>query len=142
MKFLLHLFMKIKPTPAYIFSFLVLVFLLHELHDWMHVLVARAVCGSWGIRGFDYWEFSPSCTAAPSVQSLAIFAGPLVNYLFLWIGWKKMDRRNSLAAQSLGLSLVFAVLPLPRILAAIVGGGDETSGLRMLFQQAHVGNRH
>ncbi len=131
-----------KLTPTYILAFLILVFLIHELHDWMHVGVARLLCSCWGPRGFDNWEFGPCCTLAPAKQALATLAGPFVNYLFLWIGWKKMDRHHSPSDKSLGISFVFATLPLPRILAALVGGGDETAGLRQLFQHADGGNRH
>lgn len=134
--------MKIKLTPGYILSFFVLVFLIHELHDWAHYLIARAFCGCWGPRGFDSWAPCRECSASGRLLSLASGVGPLINYLAIWVGWKLMDAENTLEIKSLGFSLVFAALPLPRILAALSGGGDETTALRIAFQKPNGSNHY
>ncbi|MDR3713435.1 MAG: hypothetical protein P4L51_11500 [Puia sp.] len=134
--------MKLKLTPAYVLSFLSLVFLVHELHDWAHVIAARFICGCWGLRTFDYWTFCAHCNTDPEFQALAWFAGPAVSYIVVWTGWWLMDPRSSPKRKSLGFSLLFSALPFTRILAAAVGGGDETLGLRQIFQQEDGGNHH
>jgi hypothetical protein len=134
--------MKLKLSPGYILSFLSLVFLVHELHDWAHVISARVICGCWGIRAFDYWTYCSHCDVEKEIQALAWFAGPVVTYLVIWTGWWLMDPRSSPKRKSLGFSLLFSALPFVRILAAAVGGGDETLGLRQVFQQDDGSNRH
>src|SRR6202012_4538401 len=142
MKFLLHLFMKIKLTPLYILAFLFSVLLLHELHDWAHVLMARALAGCWGQRRFDSWDVGPCQVISNVGKAIAVLAGPLINYIFIWIGWNKMGVERTTVEKSIGLSFVFAALPLPRILGATSGGGDETNGLHLLFSHSGDNGRH
>lgn len=135
--------MKIKLTPLYLLSFFTLVFLVHELHDWAHTITAWSVCGCWGPRAFDFWDFCSKCTAtSPYPRVLAWITGPLINYILIWAGWGLMHPENPIEKRSLGFALVFATLPLVRILGALAGGGDETFALRQLFQHADGGNRH
>jgi hypothetical protein len=132
--FLLHLFMKLKLTPLYILSFLFLLFLVHEIHDWSHALMARAVSPCWGLRIFDGWDFCAGFKVTSGQRALALFAGPIINYILLWVGWGYLDPENPLEEQSLGCSLVFATLPLNGLLAAFDGGGDLTNSIRWLQQ--------
>jgi hypothetical protein len=125
--------MKLKLTPIYILSFLCLNFFIMELHDWLHAAVAALVSGTWGPRGFDRWQIGGVLSVSNGQRALATLAGPLVNYIALWIGWIKMGNRDSLADQSLGCNLVLAAQPVSMILAAFTGGGDTTIGLKLLF---------
>jgi len=136
--------MKIKLSPLYLLSFFALVFLVHEIHDWIHVLVARAVCGCWGTKAFDYWTLCAKSWVSVSNQGnvLITMAGPLFNYLVICWGWELMQPENELHQKSLGFSLVFASLPFPRIMGALAGGGDETLALKQIFLHADGGNRH
>lgn len=135
--------MKIKLTPAYVLSFFVLAFLIHEIHDWIHVFVAKGVTGCWGSKAFDLWNI---CTKkgpiSPRDNFMITIAGPLFNWLVICWGWELMSPENEIHQKSLGFSLVFASLPFPRILAAFVGGGDETNSLRMLFQRGDGHNHY
>lgn len=135
--------MKIKLTPLSLLSFFSLVFLVHELHDWAHAITAWSVCGCWGPRAFDFWDFCSKCAVgSPTLRALAWIAGPLINYILIWVGWGLMHPENSLDKRSLGFALVFATLPFLRLIAALSGGGDETYALRLLFQHPDGGNRH
>src|SRR3984957_7064153 len=116
--------MNLKLTPLYLLSFLILIFLVHELHDWAHTLVARAVCPCWGMRVFDGGDFCSVCFASAGERALASVAGPAVNFIFLWIGWSLLNEDNQLDEQSLGCTIVLACLPLNLLLAATAGGGD------------------
>ena len=132
--------MKIKLTPVYILAFFTLVFLIHEIHDWIHVLVARAVAECWGTKGFDLWTICTKNAVSTKGMVLITISGPLFNYLVMCWGWELMQPENEIQQKSLGFSLVFASLPFPRILTALVGGGDETKTLRMLFQRVDGSN--
>src|ERR1700754_1822447 len=138
MIFLLHLFMKLKLTLLYVVSFLALTFFVHEIHDWAHTLAARIISGCWSPRGFDSWKFCAEGSISTGQLMLADLAGPLINFILLWIGWQKMGEDNTLGEQSLGCSLVFATLPLSMLLGAASGGGDVTAAIRILFPH---GNR-
>lgn len=133
--------MKLKLTPLYILAFLFLLFLVHEVHDWSHALMARAVSPSWGPRVFNGWDFCPGFKVTSGPRALALIAGPIINYVLLWVGWWHLDQENPLQEQSLGCSLVFATLPLNGLLAAFDGGGDLTNSIRWL-QQHGPGSNH
>jgi len=125
--------MKLKLTPIYILSFLCLYFFVMELHDWLHASVAALVSGNWGPRGFDRWQIGGPLSVSNGQRALATLAGPLVNFVVIWIGWIKMSNRDSLADQSLGCNLVLAAQPMAMLWAAFTGGGDLTNGLKLLF---------
>ena len=94
--------MKLKLTLLYVVSFLALTFFVHEIHDWAHTLAARIISGCWGPRGFDCWSFCAECSVSTGQRMLADLAGPLINFILLWVGWQKMDENNTLSEQSLG----------------------------------------
>jgi len=135
--------MKLKLTLLYILSFLSLTFFIHEIHDWAHTLVARLVSGCWGPRFFDGWEFCGDTRIAVGLQVLAIIAGPIVNFILLWVAWQKMDKYNSsVQEQSWGVTLTFAALPLNNLLAAVSGGGDLTHAIRLTIRHAERFGHH
>lgn len=134
--------MKVKLTPLSVLSFFCLVFLIHEIHDWAHFLSAASSCGCLGNRAFDSWTPCTRCNASTGGMALATLAGPVVNTIILWGGWLMMHPDNPPEKQSVGFSMVFAALPLPRIMAAISGGGDETVAFRQLFQHANGSNHY
>ena len=129
--------MKLKLTPIYILSFLCLSFFVMELHDWLHSAMAALLGGGWGPRGFDRWDFVSGTSVSSGERGLATIVGPLVNFLFIWAGWKKMGNRDSLADQSLGCNLVLAALPMDMIQGALRSGGDLTVGLKLIFSHTH-----
>ena len=133
--------MKLKATPLYILSFLFLMLLIHEVHDWAHTLVAASVCPCWGKRIFDGWDFCTGCAVTSGMRALATVAGPIINYVLMWVGWRLMDPENPLDRQSWGCSLIFASLPLNNLLAAAGGGGDIINAIRWMQQHGVATNR-
>ncbi|HEX4851337.1 MAG TPA: hypothetical protein VFV08_11050, partial [Puia sp.] len=127
---------------VYAIGFISLMLLVHEFHDWAHFLVARIICGCWGSKGFDIWTVCPDCQPSPDLLPYIYFAGPFITYVFMWAGWLFLNPKNRPQKRSIGFALVFAGVPFVRILASIVGGGDETYALRLLFQHADGNNRH
>jgi hypothetical protein len=69
-------------------------------------------------------------------------AGPVINFIFLWIGWSLLNEENQLDEQSLGCTIVFACLPLNLLLAATAGGGDLTAAIRWLEPHDARNNPH
>jgi hypothetical protein len=134
--------MNLKLSPLYLLSFLILVFLVHEVHDWAHVLMARAVCSCWGMRVFDGFQFCPDCFPSAGERALTTIAGPVINFILLWIGWSLLNEDNQLDEQSLGITIVLACLPLNILLAATAGGGDLTNAIRWLESRAAQNNPH
>ena len=134
--------MGIKFTCSYLAGFLALIFFVHECHDWAHFFAAHIVCGCSGIKSFDNWTLCSHCAASSRLQVWIWFAGPMVTYIIIWLGWWLMNWRHTAKQQSLGFSFLFATIPFVRILAASAGGSDETYGLRQLFQHADKSNSH
>jgi hypothetical protein len=134
--------MNFKINFGYFLAFLALLFLVHECHDWLHVISARIICGCWGIKRFDNWTICDQCNPTSFQHAAILLSGPVINYIAIWLGWLLMKPENTLNKKSLGFSLFFAALPLPRMLAATEGGSDETSGLKLLFPNAEASHHH
>jgi hypothetical protein len=129
--------MNLKPTPLYLLSFFSLVFLLHEIHDWIHILVSGSFCNCWGTRIFDGWTPCAACGPTGQPEVVGLVAGALVIYTAIWTSWILMYPDNSLRRKSIGFSLLFASLPFMRIWHACLRDGDETTALRTFFQHPH-----
>jgi len=134
--------MKLNFSIKWLLAFLSLIFLIIECHDWSHVAVARIFCGCWGDKGFEDWKICDSCVLEKGNQAMVWLAGPLINYVLLWVGWRFMGHTQRLTRKSLGFFLVYATSPLARILAAKSGGTDETNAFRILFQRSDGSNHY
>jgi hypothetical protein len=134
--------MEIKPRIVPLIAFLSLVFLLHELHDWAHAMMAGGLCHCWAPRAFDTWSLCPRCVLDADEHALVWMAGPLFNYVAIWVGYRMMDPENTLEKRSVGFSLVFASLPLPRLMAVLAGGSDETATFRGLLPGYDLRHHH
>jgi len=116
--------MKLKLAPKFILTFLALTFVMHEAHEIAHTTVGRIICGCWGQRDFNVWSTCESC-ATNSLESLATAAGPLFTFLMIWYGSLWLDKNKTDNQKALGFSLVFANMPIMRLLNPVGGGGDE-----------------
>jgi hypothetical protein len=125
--------MKLKFSFIGLIAFLSLIFLLHEAHDNAHFLAAAAACNCWGEKGFDAWTFFEGCVPSHFQQCIIFLSGPMINNICLIIAWTLMRRANEVGKQSVGFCLLFASLPLMRLIAAAQGGGDETSAIRQVL---------
>jgi hypothetical protein len=134
--------MKIKFSVAYLLSFLVLVFLVQELQDWMHVIVGEWICGCWGIKTFNAWTMCEHSEVSGNILAFVWLAGPLLIYILTWIAWSILESKKTTSSWSIGFSLLFATLPLGRILAAARGSSDETNAMRELFQRPDGSNHN
>lgn len=99
------------------FSFLILT--IHEAHELVHALVARAICGAWPVRDFNAWHLVGGCTSRWPTA-----AGPLFSYAVMLLG-ALIAARSSSVWRSIGIATIFAANPFARIFTAVMGGGDE-----------------
>lgn len=95
-------------------------------HEITHHLVARAVCGTWGEMTWSTFSIAPACEDKP--WWIATAAGPVLTYALIWIG--------ALWRSPMGLALLFANLPMGRIINVITRSGDELIVGRALFGEA------
>lgn len=116
--------MSIKLTFPYIVAFLLLLIVMLELHEMVHITIGYLICGCWGERDFNVWELCTGCDAHSSYTWLATLSGPLFSFAMMWLGmhWLKTDDKNK---KALGFSLIFANIPFGRITTVMMGGGDE-----------------
>ncbi|MEO7522539.1 MAG: hypothetical protein ABIT58_00515 [Ferruginibacter sp.] len=116
----------VKLSAPYIFAFISLRHIIHELHEFAHMIVGRFLCGSWGTRDFNnVHPMSESCMEHHTGSSLLGMEGPFVNYFLIWIGAFLIVYGNSSSKKSWGLTVIFASLPFARLFTALIGGGDE-----------------
>jgi hypothetical protein len=132
--------MNLKLSPLHILSFLILLFLVQQLHDWTHILAVRVTCHCWGQRIFESWEI---CGSPSSGQhALIAISGVLINFALLWVGWSLLHPEGSTEENSIGIALVFAAQPWDNLVAAFRGGGDLTESLRWIQQHGPMSNQH
>lgn len=127
--------MKVTLSFRNTTAFVALLFVMHELHEIIHITVGRLICGCWGGRDFNVWELCENCSEAIPFSVFATFAGPIFTFGFIYLGYYLMSKKfmSKPGTISLGFALVFANMPFARILTATMGGGDEVYGLSVIF---------
>jgi hypothetical protein len=130
--------MNLKTPPLYILCFLLLVFLVQDVHDWAHVLAVRVTCHCWPERMFGSWVLCGSPSGGQ--HALISVAGPLINVALFLTGWALMDIENSVEEHSLGIALFFAAMPWTNLIAAFRGGGDITDFIRWIQRHGPTSN--
>lgn len=115
--------MQLNLPGRYIITFLLLLLVMLELHEIVHIVVGRLICGCWGTRDFNVWNLCAGCDSN-SVAWLATAAGPLFSFMLMWVGmfWLRAVHPGK---RALGFSLIFANIPFGRITTVMMGGGDE-----------------
>jgi hypothetical protein len=112
-----------QVSSRYIIAFLLLLLLIQEAHELSHFFTGLLVGGCGGTRYFLYWLL---CETGPTgAVVITAFAGPFINYLFMWIGYALLRKPASMQQKSWGFTFIMAALPLARIQAIVFRGGDE-----------------
>ncbi|RWY55675.1 hypothetical protein [Mucilaginibacter gilvus] len=125
--------MRLKLSTKYIFTFLLLVLIMLELHETVHIITGRIICGAWGSRDFNVWGLCEGCELNHPFSWVATLAGPLFSFILIWLGmWLLCSKKPN--NQSVGFSLVFANIPFGRISQAMMGSGDEMVVTRHLLK--------
>lgn len=131
--------MTVRLTPGYLVAFLSLSALLGVGHEITHHVAGFALCGGWGHMSFNSFSLAPGCRQAhpETVWMVTLIAPLLCNYLPMWIGFFLM-RRHDQASRLLGLTLVFAAIPVMRIGFSLLGMNDEPAVVRFLFGDSRI----
>lgn len=125
--------MRIKLSFSYIIAFLLLVLLMLELHELVHITTGRIICGTWGTRDFNVWQLCADCENAHPLSWVATLTGPLFSFMLMWLGMYWLYSAN-VKMRALGFALIFANIPFGRISQAMMGGGDEMVVTRYLLK--------
>jgi hypothetical protein len=128
-----HLIMHLKISLRYIIAFLLLTLVMLELHETVHIITGRIICGAWGSRDFNVWGLCEGCEIAHPYYWIATLSGPLFSFLLIWLGMFWLIS-TSIKKQALGFALIFANIPLGRISQAMMGSGDEMVVVRHLLK--------
>jgi hypothetical protein len=126
--------MRIQLTAKYLTAFICLAAILGIGHELAHHVAGFAICGEWGYKTFNSFRLAAGCRDRhPDSFWLATLAGPaLFNYLPMWIGYAHM-RRADRGSKLFGVTLVFATIPIFRIVFSLLHANDEPWIVRHLF---------
>jgi hypothetical protein len=116
--------MKLKLSFGYIIAFLLLTVVMLELHETVHIITGRIICGDWGDRDFNVWSLCKDCSLHHANSWLATLAGPLFSLALMWVGMFLLYRAND-NIKAIGFALIFSNIPFGRISQAMMGSGDE-----------------
>ncbi|MBO9634381.1 MAG: hypothetical protein J7578_14805 [Chitinophagaceae bacterium] len=120
-----------RINPLYIIFFFAFNMVMLELHEQAHLITGYGICGCYGTRVVNTWNTCTDCRQAGWLF-LAAFAGPLFSYWMIWMGTFFFLRATDMHKRSMGFALVFANMPLARVVTAIMGGGDEKAGFALM----------
>jgi hypothetical protein len=127
--------MHLNLSPKYIVTFLLLVIVMLEVHEIVHITVGRIICGSWGTRDFNVWSLCEGCQEKHPLSWLSTFAGPLFSFMLMWVGLFWLHAVNA-KKKALGFALIFSNIPFGRISRAMMGSGDEMVVTQHLFKNS------
>jgi hypothetical protein len=122
---------RLPLTLRFLTAFAALSFLVMAAHELVHHLTARVTCGAWGQMTFWQFFLAPGCTET-RLWLFSTLAGPLLTYSLIWTGALLIVRGKPMV----GIALVFANLPITRIITVLMGGGDEMVLGRSLVGEA------
>lgn len=125
--------MQIKLSFSYIITFLLLLVVMLEIHETVHIIVGRIICGCWGTRDFNAWELCDDCDKTHSLSWLATLAGPIFSFAMMWLGRSWLFSTN-VKKQTLGFAFIFTNIPFGRITQTMKGAGDEMVVIRHLLK--------
>jgi len=110
----LQLQLNFKTLLVFLFFF----FLMHELHELVHIITGRIICGAWGTRDFNVWDLCKDCLLLRPWAIMATFAGPIFTFLMLWLGWYWLKYGRSVQYRSLGLVFILGNMQFGRMYMA------------------------
>ena len=121
--------MSLKLSLPYVITFTLLLLVLMEVHEIVHIIVGRWICGCWEPRDFNVWALCGECKELQSRSWLATLAGPLFSFALMWWGMFLLSSING-TKKAIGFSLIFTNIPFGRITTVMMGGGDEMVVIR------------
>lgn len=113
--------LTLKITFRYCLALYCITMLYSSLHELIHHFSGYLICGKWGYKSFNY--FSTACEGAQK-SWYATYTGPIFNYIMMYIG-AAMLKGDSNYKKHLGFALIFAQLPLQRMVTPFFRKNDE-----------------
>lgn len=121
--------LTLKITFRYCLALYCITMLYSSLHELIHHFSGYLICGKWGYKSFNY--FSTACEGDPK-SWYATYTGPIFNYIMMYIG-AAMLKGDSNYKKHLGFALIFAQLPLQRMITPFFRMNDEFIATISLF---------
>jgi len=127
--------LKLKITWKYCLAFYCIIMLYSSLHELVHHLAGYFICGDWGIKTFNYFE-----TACDKTQKslIATYIGPLFTFTMMYVGAYFLSKNSSIFKRHLGFAMIFAQLPLQRMVSPFFKMNDEFYATSRLFGDTHL----
>ncbi len=126
---------KLKLNWRYLLAFYCIIMLYSSLHELVHHFVGYLICGEWGTKSFN--SFSMACNVG-KVTYLATYAGPLFSFIMMYVGTYLMKNHTSDYKKHLGFAMIFAQLPLQRMVMPMFGMNDELFASTYIFGNTYA----
>lgn len=121
---------KLKLTTKYCIALYCITMLYASLHELVHHFTGYLVCGAWGYKSFN--SFETACEGE-AISYLATYAGPLFTFIMMYVGMYLLRTNKSHFHSQLGFAMIFAQMPVQRMLGPIMGFNDELYATGRLF---------
>jgi hypothetical protein len=121
---------KLKITWKYCIAFYCIGMLYASLHELIHHFAGYVVCGEWGVKTFNY--FSTACDGEPKAH-IATYAGPVFTFIMMYVGAYLLNEKFSNYTKHLGFAMIFAQIPLQRMVNPFFRMNDEYYATAQLF---------
>jgi hypothetical protein len=113
---------RLTITWRYCVAFYCVIMLYVSLHELVHHFAGYLICGDWGYKSFNY--FATACEGTAK-SWYATYAGPLFTYAMMYVGVWLLGRKDSAYLRHLGFAMIFAQLPLQRMINPFLQMNDE-----------------
>lgn len=100
------------------------------MHELVHHFSGYIICGDWGYKTFNYFE--TSCEGSPQ-SWYATYMGPVFSFVMMYIGAYFINKGLSTFKKHLGFAMIFAQLPLQRMISPFFRMNDEFYATAQLF---------
>jgi hypothetical protein len=121
---------RLKITLKYCIALYCITMLYASLHELVHHFAGYLVCGDWGYKSFN--SFETACED-DRITYLATYAGPVFTFIMMYVGMFMLRANKSVFQSHLGFALIFAQMPVQRMLGPIMGFNDELYATSRLF---------
>lgn len=121
---------RLKITWKYCIAFYCIGMLYASLHELIHHFAGYAVCGEWGVKTFNY--FSTACESEPK-SHIATYVGPIFTFIMMYVGAYLLNEKFSNYKMHLGFAMIFAQIPLQRMVNPFFRMNDEYYATAQLF---------
>ena len=121
---------KLKITWKYCIAFYCIGMLYASLHELIHHFAGYVICGDWGIKTFNYFE--TACSDEPK-SYIATYIGPIFTFIVMYVGAYFLNNKFSTFKNHLGFAMIFAQIPLQRMISPFFRMNDEFYATSMLL---------